>query len=129
MRLRFILICCVLAIIGTFLLYASYALAAAPSPVAPVPGWMWGGVGGVVLGLLGVCGWWVRRWIERREKWEDMILLEVRALGSSIHQMRGFQGVIIERIDSLPCREDRGRGNGIPSPPSTLCSLRDKDAP
>lgn len=124
MKLRFYDVLCALAAIGLLLLGASYAHAA-PAPASSVPPWMWGIVSGVVILLVGVCGWWVRRWIERRERWEEMILAEVRAVREDGQHTRSFVGIIKERMDHLPCRTPR---NGVPPPPSALCSLHDKDA-
>lgn len=130
MQLRFIQIVLWLAAIGLLLLGASRAIAAiaATAPAAPVPPWMWGIVTGAVVLLLGVIGWWASRWIARREAKEDLILANIQSLRLEVSGVRGEQAVIRERIEGLPCREDRGRGNGIPPAPSALCILRDRDA-
>lgn len=125
MRLRFLLICCVLALLGLMLLFASYAIAA-PSG-APPPSWAWAAVVCCLAGLVGVCGWWVRRWIERRERWEELLISRMDQLDRRLDRLDTWSTLLIERVDTLPCRE--GRGNGIPASPSPLCSLRDKDVP
>jgi len=121
MRTRFYLALALLVVIGLILLCASYALAA---PAPPPPSWAWAVAGGCIALLVAVCGWWVRRWIERREQREDLLISRLEALDQRLDRLEMGQIRIAEDLRHLPCRAP---GNGVSSPPSALCSLHDRD--
>lgn len=126
MRTRFYLFLLALLILGLLLLAASIAWAAgpAPSPAQPIPGWAVGFGGGVLALLIGVSAYLIRHWMDGREKFGNALLSEVAKLSSSIADLHTGQAVIVERVNSLPCRSPR---NGVPPAPAGLCTIRDKD--
>ena len=131
MRTRFYLFLFALLILGLSLLVASIVSGASstPTPTAPIPGWVHGITVTLIAILLGMVGWWVSRWISRREIKEDLVLSKISALHLIASETRGDLAVLSERVDSLPCRRE-GRGNGINGiPPTAICSMNDRDTP
>jgi len=122
MHTRFYLVLALLASIALLLLCASYALAA-PAPTPP-PSWAWACAGGCIALLVAVVGWWGRRWIERREVREDLLISRLEGLDHRLDRLEIGMVRIAEDLRHLPCRVP---GNGVPPPPSGLCSIRDRE--
>jgi len=120
MHTRFYLALALLVAIALSLLCASYALAApAPTP----PSWAWACAGGCIALLVAVVGWWVRRWVERREVREDLLISRLERLDHRLDTLGMQVAILIERVDTLPCRKTPKNGG----PPSLRCILKDVD--
>jgi len=118
----------ILLILGLCLALCLLAVAvtwAAGGKTPPAPSsWLWGIVTGLVVLLLGVCSYFTRRYIERRDKQEERLIGRLDALDARLDNLERGQARIDERIAALPCRHSPG-GNGIP--PGPVCSLKDID--
>ena len=125
MRSRSYLFLLFLFVLGVSLIPVTIAWAAAPTSSSAVPGWAVGVGGTLVVLLFGVIAFLVKRWMDGRERFERAVLSGLTGVNNNISDLRSIQGVLVERVDSLPCRK-AGPKNGTPSSP-LRCILKEMD--
>lgn len=124
-RHRRALLILALCVLGCLLCTAIAWAQSRPAASSP-PTWAWVVAGSLVLILLGVCGFFARRYIERRDKREEQECAERKEIDRRLDSIERTLERIDERIAGLPCRHSPG-GNSVPPVPGPLCSTRDRE--